>query len=156
MADKTANNIQVEWFCYRCKAKHFGNCPKMKVTLTTTKLDGYTFNADYNDNNMANHIVNGGDNQGITPEHLQGIGNIVPGEDKTLDDDMTNTILVIIDKERSRYKVALAISKWHSAELNKAVKAGWVEGYHKGWQARKDNVDGKLSLSGDTQSKTPN
>lgn len=33
---KNANYIQTEWYCEECKAKHFGNCPKMKVTLTTT------------------------------------------------------------------------------------------------------------------------
>ena len=34
----TANNVQVEWYCDKCKTNHFGNCPKMKVTITTTTV----------------------------------------------------------------------------------------------------------------------
>lgn len=32
-----SNYVQTEWFCDNCKVKHFGNCPKIKVTLSTTK-----------------------------------------------------------------------------------------------------------------------
>lgn len=27
---------QVEYYCEKCDEKHFGNCPKMKTTVTTT------------------------------------------------------------------------------------------------------------------------
>lgn len=33
---RNVNYVQTEWYCDKCKANHFGNCPKMKVTLTTT------------------------------------------------------------------------------------------------------------------------
>ena len=33
-------SIQVEWYCDVCKAKHFGNCPKMIIEVTTTTTGG--------------------------------------------------------------------------------------------------------------------
>ena len=35
--DKSLNYCQTKYFCEVCKANHFGNCPKMKVTTTYSK-----------------------------------------------------------------------------------------------------------------------
>jgi hypothetical protein len=29
--------LQTEYYCKDCDAKHFGNCPKVKVVMTTTQ-----------------------------------------------------------------------------------------------------------------------
>lgn len=36
--DKT-NFVQVEWYCNKCDAKHFGNCPLIKITTTATTTE---------------------------------------------------------------------------------------------------------------------
>lgn len=38
MAQPNSNLNQSEWDCTRCKMFHFGNCPQLKVSLTTTEV----------------------------------------------------------------------------------------------------------------------
>ena len=45
--------VQVLWYCDVCKAHHFGNCPKVKVTLTTSKPIKIGSAPSYGESNFA-------------------------------------------------------------------------------------------------------
>ena len=135
---------QAEYFCEDCQEKHFGNCPKIKVTLTTSKPTDSQDKLDELLNNQDNYELVEYDNGEVLK--AQGIVGVMTSN---LKPEAKQTLRTLILNENTRARIdelrGLKVKQVNSPNAKFEIVSEHWTGYKLATEDLNHTIDQRIS-----------